>query len=252
MTDERRFLHYLIAPVVILSAVVIWADLSDFEPLVRLHDEMAGARTELTLLGERWSGFISGEGERLEAASREAEFFLYERCLRDTAAENLRLRETLELRLRSPWRLLTVEVIPSIPPALAAGGFYGVREGQAVLVDDWLVGLVGRVAEDSAELVPLGDPRLRLGVRLARTRRTGVLVSRRGELWIDHLAADVLPEEGELVVTSGLGDLPPGIQVGRVGEVNWEPGALELTCGLGPVTRIEGAGFAHLILSGSR
>ncbi|MCK4594771.1 rod shape-determining protein MreC [bacterium] len=248
MTDERRFLPYLIAPVAVLTAVVIWADLSGFKPLVRLRDELAGARTELALLGERWSGFISGEGERLEAASREAEFFLYQQCLRDTTAENLRLREALGLCLRSPWRLLTVEVVPSAPPALAAGETRGVREGQAVLVDGWLVGLVGRVAGDSAELVLLGDPRLRLGVRLARTRRTGVLVSRRGELRIDYLAADVLPEKGELVVTSGLGNLPPGIGVGRVDEVNWEPGALELTCGLEPVAGIEGAGFAHLIL----
>jgi hypothetical protein len=248
MTDQRRLLAYLVAPVVLASAVVVWADLSGFAPLARLRGELAGARAELALLGERWVRFVAGEGVRLEGASREAEVVLYELSLREVLGENDRLREALGLRLRSPWRLLTVELTPTVPPALAAGEARGVEEGRAVLVDGWLVGLVGRVAGDSAELVPLGDPRLKLGVRLARTRRTGVLVSEGGGLRIDYLAADVLPEEGELVLTSGLGGLPPGIPVGRVDEVRWEPGSLELGCGVAAVVRAEGADFAHLVL----
>ncbi|HUT98762.1 MAG TPA: rod shape-determining protein MreC [bacterium] len=248
MTGEKRLLAYLVVPVVLAGAVAVWADLTGFEPLTRLRGELAGARAELALLGGRWSRFFSGEEARLEEASREAEFALSELTSREDREENRRLRAELGLRLRSPWRLLTVELTLTIPPTLAAGEDRGVAPGQAVLVDGWLAGVVGRVVGDTAELVPLGDPRLRLGVRLERTRRTGVLVSREGGLWIDYLSADVLPEDDELVVTSGLGALPPGVPVGRVSEVGWEPGALELTCRIEPAAEVAGAGFAHIIL----
>ncbi len=248
MTGEKRLLAYLVVPVVLAGAVAVWADITGFEPLARVRAELAGARAELALVGERWSRFFSGEQVRLEVASREAELALSELSSRDEREENRRLRAELGLRLRSPWRLLTVELTPTVPPTLAAGESRGVVPGQAVLVDGWLAGVVGRVAGDTAELVPLGDPRLRLGVRLERTRRTGVLVSRDSGLWMDYLSADVLPEDGELVVTSGLGALPPGVPVGRVSEVGWEPGALELSCRVEPAARVAGAEFAHLIL----
>jgi cell shape-determining protein MreC len=244
---ERRVLAYLVVPVVLAGAVAVWADLTGFEPLERLRAELAGARAGLALLGERWYRFLAGERARLEGASREAELALAELSSRDEREENRRLRAELGLRLRSPWRLLTVELTPTTPPTLAAGEDRGIAPGQAVLVDGWLAGVVGRVAGDTAELVPLGDPRLRLGVRLARSRRTGVLVPRDGGLWIDYLSADVLPEDGELVVTSGLGALPPGVPVGRVSEVGWEPGALELSCRVEPAAEVAGAAFAHLV-----
>jgi len=248
MTGEKRLLACLVAPVFLAGAFAAWADFTGFEPLARVRAELAGARAELALLGERWSRFFSGEEIRLEAASREAELALGELSSREEREENRRLRLELGLRLRSPWRLLTVELTPTTPPTLVAGENQGVVAGQAVLVGGWLAGVVGRVAGDTAELVPLGDPRLRLGVRLERIRRTGVLVSREGGLWVDYLSADVLPEDGELVVTSGLGALPPGVPVGRVSEVGWEPGALELSCRVEPAARVAGAAFAHLML----
>jgi hypothetical protein len=129
MTGEKRLLAYLVVPVVLAGAVAVWADITGFEPLARVRAELAGARAELALLGERWSSFFSGEQARLETASREAELALSELSSREQKDENRRLREELGLRLRSPWRLLTVELTPTAPPTLAAGSSRGVVPG---------------------------------------------------------------------------------------------------------------------------
>ncbi|MCX7022101.1 MAG: hypothetical protein NTW26_07515, partial [bacterium] len=95
MTGEKRSLAYLVVPVILAGAVAVWADLTGFEPLTRLRGELAGARAELALLGERWSRFFSGEEVRLEESSREAEFTLSELISREEREENGRLRAEL-------------------------------------------------------------------------------------------------------------------------------------------------------------
>ncbi|MBI5958660.1 MAG: rod shape-determining protein MreC [Chloroflexi bacterium] len=83
------------------------------------------------------------------------------------------------------------------------------------------LGLVGRVAQLSAtgaEVLLLTDPNSSANARLQQTRDDGVVIGQlTGDLLMSFLPLDAVVQEGDLVVTNGLGQtLPAGLVAGRV------------------------------------
>lgn len=101
-------------------------------------------------------------------------------------------------------------------------------EGAPVVVGHGLVGRIVRAYGSSSHVRLVNDPSSKIGVRIERSRATGMLVgSPSGEMTIDYIpqnAPDREPmvEVGDLVFTSGLADgahVPRMIPVGQVVEV---------------------------------
>ena len=135
---------------------------------------------------------------------------------------------------------MTIDTAAARVVALAPGNFeasitidrgrrHGVKKDMPVVSGAGLVGRVLEVYGGCSKALVLTDPRVAVGIRLAKSRETGVTRGLAGKdiLDVDLIDPDVNVEENELVVTSGLEDAryPSGIPVGTVASVS-TPGVL--------------------------
>ncbi len=175
---------------------------------------------------------LSGENARLREAA--ASLALENFRLREAEVENARLRRLLEFEAASWFRLQPAAVVArdagrfgrSVKVSRGRGA--GVRENMPVVNHEGLVGKVIEVDAGASYVQILADPDCRVSALVQRTRVPGILGWDPGEgmrlLDVPH-HADV--EVGDLVVTSGLGEIfPKGILVGRVERVAYEEGHL--------------------------
>ena len=159
---------------------------------------------------------LRAENERLKLQALQVE---------ETAHENSRLRGLLALRDRLPLSTLAGEVI-----GREAGGWVraltvnrgrgnGVARQAPVIVPEGLVGRVVQVRPGTAVVQLLNDPASTVGAIVQRTRTAGLVEGDAGgAVRFKFMARDgarVAP--GDIVVTSGLGNLfPKGLPIGRV------------------------------------
>ena len=146
--------------------------------------------------------------------------------------ENQRLRAAREGSSRVVQRSLVAEIMKlDLDPfrqrvLVNKGARDGVYDGQAALDANGVFGQVTRVGPVSAEIIMISDPEHAIPVAV---NRTGVRTIAVGTGRTDRVALPYLPrnadlEEGDLVVTSGLGGVfPPGYPVARVLEVTRDP-----------------------------
>lgn len=138
--------------------------------------------------------------------------------------ENQRLGALLKLQDKSHPESLAARVAARDPNLwnaqviLDRGSQDGVTRDSVVVVPEGLVGRVIRVGPRSCQVRLLADPRTAVPAVLAGSGALGILYGHDGRTctmkFIEH---DVPIREGELVLTSGLGEVyPPGIPLGRV------------------------------------
>ena len=184
-------------------------------------------------VGGLWSAYLDlrgvyEENARLQARLRWLELRAMEN--QDKARATDRLREIAALRELLPPETVAAEVIArdGLPwfrtLTLNKGSGHGVRLNAAVVCPSGVVGRVVAVGPDAARVQLLWDRDSGVGVRIERSRVTGVLSGQLGgqdvpgtELMMKYvpLHADVVV--GDLVVTSGLDRIyPKGLVVGRV------------------------------------
>jgi rod shape-determining protein MreC len=130
-----------------------------------------------------------------------------------------RAAETPELR-RTIADVVGQDTNPILQSIIIDKGYDdGVRVGMPVEAARGLVGQVYRVSNNAAQVALLTETASAIPVRLGTTRATGILRgSGRGQLpTIDWIDLRFPVEEGELVITSGLGGkFPENLVVGRV------------------------------------
>jgi rod shape-determining protein MreC len=147
--------------------------------------------------------------------------------------ENERLRELVGFLVAFPEEELA-EMIPArvigMPGGrvvesmkIDKGGGYELLAGMPIVVPDGLVGKIASVFDDHSLVELLTSASSGVSVMTERRRVRGVVKprfgagSRRVSWEIDYVQARSDVREGDLVVTSGLGEVyPPGINVGRV------------------------------------
>jgi rod shape-determining protein MreC len=98
----------------------------------------------------------------------------------------------------------------------------GVFKGQSVLTDDGLLGQTTRVGPWSAEIILVTDPEHAAPVQIERTglRTIAVGAGSASALELPYLPANADIQQGDLLLTSGLGGVfPAGYPVARVTEV---------------------------------
>lgn len=174
------------------------------------------------------------ENERLRAQLNKL-LFREDNYYREIESANRRLRELLEFKERSSYRLIPAEPLGYSPEDffkviyVNKGAQSGVQEGMGLVNPQGLVGKVVEVYTDHSKVLLMVDKRSKVGVRVQRTRDVGILQGTGNpevcELLYILNRAEV--KEGDRVVTSGLGGLfPPGILVGRILHTEKTPGYL--------------------------
>ena len=146
--------------------------------------------------------------------------------------ENQRLRELLGFKQRAGFNYLPAEIIARNTAALInsvtlnVGKEDGVRENLAVVTPRGVAGkVVAPVGKRSSIAQLMLDRNFRLSVKLQRSRVTGILVWREGQLCELHeVPKSIEVQVGDTVLTSGYSDIfPPGLPVGTVVLVADEP-----------------------------
>lgn len=154
--------------------------------------------------------------------------------LRPAAEEAAKLRSLLGLKESQPFASVAARVIGRDPShwfntVLVDRGIQdGVRHNDPVVTSE---GLVGRVIEAGgawARVLLIVDPRSAVSVMVERSREVGVAEGLgRPLLRVTYLSRDASVHPGDLVVTSGLGQIyPRGVPVGTVVGVSRPAGEL--------------------------
>ena len=148
-------------------------------------------------------------------------------------AENDRLRAMLDSSQRVADRMLVAEILSVDPDpyrqrfTINRGVLNGVYVGQALLDADGVVGQIDIVDALTAQAVLISDSNHGLPVAVNRTglRTIALGTGETGLLNLPYLTNSADVQEGDLLVTSGLGGVfPPGYPVGRVTAVQRRPG----------------------------
>ena len=148
-------------------------------------------------------------------------------------AENERLRDLLGSAYKIGNRVLVAELSAmDLDPfrqqvVIDKGSASGVFEGQAVLDAHAVMGQVKHVTPLNATVLLITDTAHALPVQLLRNglRTIAVGTGRVNRLELPYLPNNADIEEGDLLVTSGLGGkFPPGYPVARITEVERIPG----------------------------
>ncbi len=162
-------------------------------------------------------------------------------------AENMRLRDLLGSSFKIGDRVLIAELVSmDLDPyrqqvVINKGSSSGVFPGQPVLDARAVMGQVIRVTPGTATVLLITDATHSLPVQI---NRNGLRTIAEGsglinQLHLPHLPNNADIREGDLLVTSGLGDhFPPGYPVARVTEVRREPGK--------PFSTVQATPSAHL------
>jgi rod shape-determining protein MreC len=190
----------------------------------------------------------------------------YERVSRDLAElrrENQALREQLGFAQRLPFHYIFAQVIARDPGnqfstiMVNRGSIHGMREGMPVIAfQGGLQGLVGRVvlvSLSSSIVQPITDPNSYVAARLQSSRFDGLVAGAQGGAgtltmsYVKKLAVNEV-QYGELVVTSGMGQLfPEGIHVGRVREMTARGYEASLELEVEPIVDFSRLEFVYII-----
>jgi len=152
--------------------------------------------------------------------------------LRDAAEENVRLRQELGFKSTFPLPLISARVIARVPSGwfstciIDRGTLDGVQPGCAVATFRGLVGQVQKASPTSSTVLMLSDSSSSVGGIVQRSRVNGICQGQNADtLLLNYLAAESDVKVGDLVVSSGIGQLvPKGLLIGRIVSVKPDPG----------------------------
>ncbi len=94
----------------------------------------------------------------------------------------------------------------------------GIRRGMPVVTNQGLVGHIDAVIADAARVQLITDPASAVNVRLQNADTDALLAgSLTGDLALEMISQDLEVQEGDVILTSGLGgDYPPDLLVGQL------------------------------------
>jgi rod shape-determining protein MreC len=262
----------LLLAFVALSIVVVTLDFRQNEggPLKRARDlaitvvapVQRGFTTVTRPIGDFFSSVADLAGLRSENERLKQQVETLESEVRDMpviARENERLREHFDLE--KSWRTMdttVAEVISSDPSnyrwsvVIGKGKADGIRQDQAVITEDGLVGKVSDTRRNNATVLLLVDPGAAASSEVNAGRDTGLVKGNGGGeyLSLQYIAKDTEVSVGDEVTTSGLdeGIFPPGIPVGTVAEVDSSDAALDQDIRIEPSVDFRSLRFVTVLL----
>ncbi len=200
------------ARMAVVDAVAPILDLAS-RPIATVRDTIQGAKEMAAL-----------KADNAELQARNQRLMHWQMAARRLEAENLALRELLQLVPDGPETSVTARVVtdaggPFVRSLVVnAGERDGLRRGQAALTGVGMVGRVANVGLRSARVLLITDMNSRVPVVVGPQRERAVLAGNNSDRpRIEFLRPRVQVNPGDRVVTSGHGGvLPPGLPVGQV------------------------------------
>jgi rod shape-determining protein MreC len=170
-------------------------------------------------------GRLSRENEVLKKKVSKLE--LEVKRLESLEEENQRLKKLLGFKEEHPLRTMPAKMIGASASnwqsaiLIDRGSKSGIKKGMSVVTSEGLVGQVIEVAQDTAKILLITDPKSGVAIKIKRTGEEGVLKARiNGELYLKYIEKTARVRVGDKIYTSGLGRVfPRGILVGTVREV---------------------------------
>jgi rod shape-determining protein MreC len=149
--------------------------------------------------------------------------------LKEVEKENKDLRQQLDLAPRKDFDLEASFIVAQDPQGLGnyflidKGENAGLKVGMAAIVSNGL--LVGRVTEiysNGAKITLITDPGSAVNTEVQDSGAKGILKGEYGlGLKMDMISQAEVLNEGDAVISSGLGgEVPRGLTIGKVGQVN--------------------------------
>ncbi len=116
------------------------------------------------------------------------------------------------------------------------GQVHGIRIGMPVVTDQGLVGRISEVTENTSKVLLLNDAGSSASALLAESRLNGIVHgSTSGDLIMDFIPQGPTFEEGEGVLSSGLGgQFPRGLAIGVIESIDSQPNAVFQTARVRP------------------
>jgi rod shape-determining protein MreC len=148
--------------------------------------------------------------------------------LQDALLENLRLRELLAFKEKTPYQLLPAEVVGQNPQSifngliLNEGSSRNIAAGDPVLTADGLVGKIIIVDENSSVCQILLDRNSRVSAKIQRNRELGIVAWDGGANFnLLYIAKTIDVLVGDVIQTSGFSQIfPENIKIGIVSHVS--------------------------------
>lgn len=151
-------------------------------------------------------------------------------------SENERLKEYLEIKDEHPEFVFEMADVIAREPGnwfdvftIDKGSLNGLGIQDVVITSEGLVGYIYSVGSNWSKVITILDPQCAVGVSDGRTKEVGIVegdldLRDQGHCKMSLLPADNTVQEGDLIVTSGLGGIfPKGLEVGKVLSVQPEP-----------------------------
>jgi rod shape-determining protein MreC len=248
---------WLLLLVIVISLVVMNAtaaqrgNITFLEKVIR--DTYVPLQSGVSSFRNNWDGWTAVFSDKkhlqqqiklLEAENNELS--LENQSLQEYKQESFRLRKMLNFddANRENYDLLPAHLIARSPNnwyeciTIDRGSRQGVQKGMPVISPHGLVGRVGSVSENSAQVSLITDREMAVGATIQKTRETNGIIEGLGDS--NQLRMINIPyyskiKEGDRIISSGLSaTYPPGINIGTVTEVTREPSGLLLVAMIKP------------------
>lgn len=154
--------------------------------------------------------------------------------LREASLENIRLRQLLELKQRTSYRLVAANVVGKNLQLLRntitidAGENDGIKPNMPVVTDAGLVGRIIATSSSYAVAQIMLNKDFRASAKVQRSRVDGIIAWEGGDnLTLKNVAKTLDVKPGDVVTTSEYSSIfPEGIKIGVVGSTGHEAGGL--------------------------
>lgn len=246
VTAKRLFFLAVLVGVTLAAMRVTLPERAHMTPLEsKFRDVQAPVQTGLTWMSRQVSHWVAfpvsmvGAAERNQALEQDvARLESQVTQLNEYKLENQRLSGLLNYKqvMAQKYNLLTASVIGRDQgnwfgtAILNRGAGDGVKENMTALTPEGLVGRVIAVSASTCEVLLITDPRSGVGALVQDTRTPGIIEGTAGSSGlarIIHIPNNAPVEEGQAVVTSGLGSVfPKGIPVGQITSIRNESSGL--------------------------
>jgi len=248
---------WLLLLVIIISLAVMNAtatqrtNITFLEKMIR--DTYVPLQSGVSSFRNNWDGWTAVFSDKrhlqqqvklLEAEN--SQLSLENQSLQEYKQESFRLRKMLNFdnANRENYDLLPAHLIARSPNnwyesiIIDRGSRQGVKKGMPVISPGGLVGRVGSVSENSAQVSLITDREMAVGAIIQKTRETNGIVEGLGdsnELRMINIPYYSKINEGDRIISSGLSaTYPPGINIGTVTEITREPNGLLLVAMIKP------------------
>jgi len=169
--------------------------------------------------------------------------------------ENEVLKKELNYRSASGFDLVSADVIAKDPTGftqtitLDVGDNQNVRVGDAVLAQGALVGKVTALDEFTCKVLLITDSQSKIDAELSSSGEKGVLQGSFGSgVVLTDISQDAVVNKDDQVATAGLTDqIPKGILIGTVGELQSQKNDLLQTVTITPAVDLKGLQFVAVV-----